>query len=570
MKTPVCTYEIARRYILDSSSVLGPEITNLLLGKVRARDLKGLACISDNFDMLSLNVNVYRVLRQVSAFFKKNATFVDDAACLAAARHSFERGERICKITNRRLDYYFFKRDRLDPDLESYIVRAESWISSILGPFDAFMSELPDLLRVTGGATATTPRSESLPYLKLSRRAVCTPACRPYLEAAYRFYGYAAPRVKPILWNRVEFVPKSWKTHRTIACEPAGNLPFQLAFDTYVKRRLRRKTRINLSSQEQNQRHAYEGSITGGLATIDLSMASDTVSMGAVGWLIPADWYSFLTDVRSPFYRLLGGEMQRYHKFSSMGNGATFALETLIFASFLHAVGSKEGLAYGDDLTVETHLVDPLLKLLKFFGFVPNIEKSYYAGPFRESCGKDYYEGIDITPFYIRKTAAWDVPNTCHLVNGLAQLSAHGELWEYLKRFVISSKLPFSAVGYDTTIGVHLHAYHAYRRRVIRLGNPETGDKWTLYTRALARKSERHTCLDSRTLFLWFLRKQAKELPSDYVSETARPLSESQTTVYTTPQPKFRRKWVVWRFAPDVGLAGHDIFSWSEYVLRES
>jgi hypothetical protein len=43
--------------------------------------------------------------------------------------------------------------------------------------------------------------------------------------------------------------------------------------------------------------------------------------------------------------------------------------------------------------------------VLESAGFVVNLTKSYSAGPFRESCGGDYWNGYDITPFYARSLA---------------------------------------------------------------------------------------------------------------------------------------------------------------------
>jgi hypothetical protein len=97
-------------------------------------------------------------------------------------------------------------------------------------------------------------------------------------------------------------VPKNWKTFRTIACEPDGALPFQLAFDTFAKRRLRARG-INLSDQSRNQLLAKEGSINGSLATIDLSSASDTVAFNTVALLFPTEWFDVLNAFRSTHWR---------------------------------------------------------------------------------------------------------------------------------------------------------------------------------------------------------------------------------------------------------------------------
>jgi hypothetical protein len=370
-------------------------------------------------------------------------------------------------------------------------------------------------------------------------------------------------------WNRVEVVPKSWKTHRTIACEPAGNVPFQLAFDEYAKGCLRDKRGIDLSSQIENQRHAKEGSITGRLATIDLSMASDTLSFQCVEWLLPIPWLNYLSDIRCSHYRL-NGKLARYAKFSSMGNGATFALETLIFASLLYAVGSKRGIAYGDDLTIETELVPKLFKLLKFLGFVPNEEKSYFAGPFRESCGKDYFNGIDITPFYLRSTAAWNKPYACHNVNGLAQLAPHGALWEYLRSVVNDLELPKVPVGYNTLAGVFLHPSFAYDQGLIRRFHKKRNDG-ILASREYVSKGHTIECWDSRASFLWHLRKANAKAeafppggPRGIPCGPEKISSVINTSRYTTSGHKYVRKWVAWNYPSKGGM--EELFSFSDYL----
>lgn len=247
--------------------------------------------------------------------------------------------------------------------------------------------------------------------------------------------------------------------------------------------------------------------------------------------------------------------MQKYHKFSSMGNGCTFALETLIFASLLHAVGSKIGLVYGDDITIETELAPALFRLLKFLGFVPNEEKSYTSGPFRESCGKDFFEGHDVTPFYLRSTDVWDVPNACHNVNGLAAISEYGKLWDYLKSFTKDIGLPLVPYNEDTTSGVRISPYFAYGLGLIRKNK-----RGILEHKRLIRKEGAIVIHDSRALFFWFfLRKKDQLLLGEDPINAGR---------YTTSSPKYRRKWVTWRY-PGPGISNH-LFGWSEELTRES
>lgn len=195
------------------------------------------------------------------------------------------------------------------------------------------------------------------------------------------------------------FVAKNAKTYRAIATEPPLNGVYQLALGDYIARRLA-KFGVDLSDQSRNQRLAKEGSLTGALATLDLSSASDTVATELVYHLLPVDWALALSVGRSSAV-LYKGEKIVLEKFSSMGNGFTFALESLIFwalASSCSAGGEVS--VYGDDIIVETAAVPLLTEVLTACGFTLSPGKSFSTGPFRESCGADYYRGFDIRPYY--------------------------------------------------------------------------------------------------------------------------------------------------------------------------
>lgn len=195
------------------------------------------------------------------------------------------------------------------------------------------------------------------------------------------------------------FVAKNAKTYRAIATEPPLNGVYQLALGDYIAKRLA-KFGVDLSDQSRNQRLAKEGSLTGALATLDLSSASDTVATELVYHLLPIDWALALSVGRSSAV-LYKGKRIMLEKFSSMGNGFTFALESLIFwalASSCLPGGTTS--VYGDDIIVETAAVPLLTEVLTACGFILSPGKSFSSGPFRESCGADYYRGFDIRPFY--------------------------------------------------------------------------------------------------------------------------------------------------------------------------
>jgi len=223
--------------------------------------------------------------------------------------------------------------------------------------------------------------------------------------------------------NRVAFVPKTAVTHRTIAIEPLLNVYAQLGLGKMIRRRLLRKVGLDLNDQTPNQELARKGSIDGTLATIDLSNASDTVARELVRFMVPPKWFHAMDTTRCKV-GFLDGKWLRYEKFSSMGNGFTFELETLIFLGIALACVRHLDLddsyvrVYGDDIIVPVGAYDLLEKTLTFCGFSVNSAKSFKDGVFRESCGKDYYDGYDVRPF-LQKENLYEIQDLFRLANGI-------------------------------------------------------------------------------------------------------------------------------------------------------
>jgi hypothetical protein len=554
----------------DRKTTLPTTTFNLLLGRLRNRDYGLLAtCFTD----LALDVTgaeAYRTLLQVQAFFKKNVCFTDPLAARLAALLSFEKGEQLCEATNNRLDdFYFQPSGSKEPlDLELAVKKCQRYIARVLGYHRDFLEELPELIQVTAGATATRSRRRALPFLKVSKRLVCTPGAFPYLDNLSVYFGYGPLGGRLVGKNRVCFVPKSWKTERTIACEAEGNMFLQLAFDKYAKRRLR-KVGINLSDQTRNQELAKEGSIYGKFSTVDLSMASDTLGYNVVALLFNEEWFHYLRAIRSQSFEVYPGRKEQYHKFSSMGNGSTFSVETLVFAAACHAVGSNHYSVYGDDIIIERAVVEDLLALLAFLGFVPNIEKTFIDGPFRESCGSHWYEGIDITPRYIaeldNRKATW-----CHLVNSMMAIcDPNGSLIDYLSRLVRDKKLPLIPFNKDSMSGVWITPSSAYAKKLIQMRQ-----KWIPKVRAYQPTSKKSVKdWSSRSLFLWHLSAKRRVEENDLVpwlmklkyfgNPNSDPTYKGESSRYTTSSHRYRRKWVHW--IPVAG-APDQIHIWSELL----
>jgi hypothetical protein len=145
-------------------------------------------------------------------------------------------------------------------------------------------------------------------------------------------------------------------------------------------------------------------------STIDLASASDTISIEIVKLLLPSEWYSFLSDLRHET-GTLDGETLFYEKFSAMGNGYTFPLESLIFWAVAKAAAKvsnapcqyKDIAVYGDDIIVRRSAAPAVITALNWAGFQVNNEKSFLSGYFKESCGSDYFRGNNVRTFYLKR-----------------------------------------------------------------------------------------------------------------------------------------------------------------------
>lgn len=218
--------------------------------------------------------------------------------------------------------------------------------------------------------------------------------------------------------NRLDFVPKNDDIARSICVEPSLNMFYQLGFGEILTSRLRDLWGVNLTNQQfKNRVLAQKGSLDGSFATIDLSSASDSISCLMLKWLLPSDFYRWLDQLRSKTSRLPNGRQTVLHMISTMGNGFTFPLQTIIFTAIVLAAMKLDGLApilphgdscgnfgvNGDDIVIPTRVVGKVLRLLTLLGFTANREKTFVEGPFKESCGGDYFEGRDLRGVYIKR-----------------------------------------------------------------------------------------------------------------------------------------------------------------------
>jgi hypothetical protein len=319
------------------------------------------------------------------------------------AFQKFWKAEEGCYWRN-----WFFSQDTAIIDKRCpALVKARDFIYKVMGP----EVDLNRVARGFGwgpGASTRLPKVRGDACYKYSGKPEVTPN-------AYQF-GVAAichnPNWKQLVdivdgpatvWgNRLTTVPKNYKIDRMIAVEPCLNMYLQKGLGEILRQKLL-ALGIDLRTQMKNQTGAKDFS----LATIDFSMASDSVSQGLVSYLFPKNWVDLIQDLRSEIGVLPDGTLHRYSKVSSMGNGFTFELESLIFLALARAVTPSSEhhrvLVYGDDVIIPVEYVEQFISASLTAGFTINSDKSHWDGLFRESCGIHVHDGNDVTPFFIRR-----------------------------------------------------------------------------------------------------------------------------------------------------------------------
>lgn len=360
------------------------------------------------------------------SFLRKHETLKTTFKRKEAALLTFAEGEVACKATNERIRRYLLGGTKNLPD-ESHLNGALGKIDRVLGSFS-----IDDVLDMSGWGPGTTILVKGSDTSGARKFDVDS----DFTEDAYALFGDVMIRAYP-LWegirtprflvgNKISTVPKNAKTDRTIAVEPGGNSWIQSGVGRLIRKRLR-FSGYNLDSDLKNQRGAYIGSIDDSLATIDFKAASDTIAIETVRLLLPPKWFQVLDAARSKLYTL-DGVVHRSEKFSTMGNGFTFELESLIFLTLGLAVCENLGVddsgvsIFGDDLIIPSKCVPELVALCSFLGFTVNEKKSFSSGPFRESCGAYYFDGLDVKPFHL-KTDLLYVKDIYRLANAIRSLS---------------------------------------------------------------------------------------------------------------------------------------------------
>lgn len=395
-----------------------------------------------------LQADAFRQDYLVANYIKKNVALPCGFDTKAEAFASFVESETTCQKTNLELPARKRRSRITTTSLSSILFTAQKKIAKVLGPLDE--SDWLDRCKWGPGATFSLKRDESHLHNKLTLSQIdVTLAALPYLRKAMaydlhwlraRLPEIAGPccllddSYTVVRGGRFGVVPKNAKTDRCICVEPTGNTFLQGGVGKFMRMRLMSQAGIDLSNQGVNQDLARRA-LKELLATIDLSAASDSICREIIWELLPYEWACLLEDLRSPSTYLgkpFGEKWIDLHKHSSMGNGYTFELETLIFwalsASVMEQSAVKGPLSvYGDDIILPASVFDTLKEVFDACGFTINKSKSFTSGLFYESCGKHYFDGVDVTPVYQKDTIA-NLQEYYGACNRLARFGARDDL----------------------------------------------------------------------------------------------------------------------------------------------
>lgn len=343
-------------------------------------------------------------VEQLKALFSKDEDLRSPIDKEGVALASFRESEVRCKEVN---DAFLGDGFASDSDAACILYYAQWKIAQILG--DA--PQIDDLVPTFGPGAAVTCRKKTSARFKLSTPpSISKPSLdilSKMIEGVPRWYQlHGTVKVVP---GELEFVNKNFKTHRAIVLGPSLTGMYQRAVGRKMKEKLLQSGIDLFNGQSKQRERARIASLTGDDATVDLKAASDSNAYMLILSLLPFDWFELLDQLRDDRVRY-HDEVIQLEKFSSMGNGYTFELETVIFYGLVYGIARHFGIPfhrntcgiYGDDIIVPTQLAQRVVEQFPKFGLLVNKEKTFIEGPFRESCGGDYVLGVDVRPYFIR------------------------------------------------------------------------------------------------------------------------------------------------------------------------
>lgn len=485
-----------------------------------------------------LDEETYFLAKQSYSLLRKYPFPGREENCDSVARVSFRKCEDKCGQTNQIFERLVGQL-HANPAFDAVLFSAQNKISRLLGSLD--VAKWLDNCRFGPGAVVGVPGTSD--YRKLSENPSCT---RDLMLLARAFLMEYPAWLRALHYDRnahwwftvVEggkyaTVPKDAKTHRNIETQPLINAFMQLGLGSLIRSNLK-KVGVDLDDQRVNQNLAEQGSMSGFWATLDLSNASDTIARELVRYLIPSDWFHAMDICRT--HSVTGvsdkNEAIPLNRFCSMGNGFAFELESLIFwaisKSTCEAVGYAGRIAvYGDDIIVPSYTYDDVCINLELAGFEVNRRKSFAKGPFRESCGADFWNGTDVRPYFLKEVPT-NVASIVAAANGIRRCRLYSpaegmffsrmvfrRCWLQLLRYIPVSVMRRIEFGFTRENDVLFHNRERRGRRLLFIQKKDYLLNWfPALATALYRSGRKNGTSINNTLLYRLAHLESKIEPS--------------------------------------------------------
>lgn len=376
-----------------------------------------------------------------------NAIFGDDRGLLPTANHRSVAGLRQLLLMFYKLELPYSHEDSnrvldgfvandaslpqtgdIDYSVDPVLRRARGLIGSVCGGLD------PQDIVPCHGTGAVATREDVLGKSKFSRIYSSVESKYPFAEY-FRFslthlcdtlHEVQDLEHLPAPQARVALVPKDSRGPRIISMEPLEIQWLQQGLMRelvpHIESHPLTKGHVNFTDQSINRELAQSSSIADDWVTLDMKDASDLVSLPIVEYFFGGTrLLDGLLATRSTETLLPDGRVVTLRKYAPMGSALCFPIESLVFWATAVAVlwtGTEHGklsacrsvYVYGDDLIVPKAHWKAIAEKLQQIHLVINETKSCVATRFRESCGFDAFDGMDVSPLRI-KTRLTGRPN---------------------------------------------------------------------------------------------------------------------------------------------------------------
>jgi len=294
--------------------------------------------------------------------------------------------------------------------------------------------------------------------------------------------------------SRLKFVPKTFDKVRSMCMEPVVYQWAQQALRLELEHYLTQSCLANhviLRDQKHNQIGAQIGSARSLCDTIDLSAASDSVAWILVQSIFPEELIKHLNATRTRTVLTWGKRKVSLHKYAPMGSALCFPVQCVVYSAIVAMVGIAESYCldwrnpgcfdlidlkrawgfthgkslhkvgplglypfkvYGDDIICDNTITSNVVDALSQLGFEVNTDKSFVGNKaMRESCGKRYFAGHDVSPFTF-KLKSLDEELEIDAVASLIDVANRAGEWQYstVRRHVVAFILHNPIKGVST------------------------------------------------------------------------------------------------------------------------